>query len=157
MKNKVSTYSFDYKSKRDKNGNTRYSLFYNGKFIAGTNSLGVSHDEEPSNIVNELILYSQSVGTKLQKSKLSRCRDKTLSDAIGGLFELSSKDLDSIYSMLNARSSRIMSVLQYGIKSVKLGGLAERVYFCRHTGQWSYCAGQDYPYELATIRRELNR
>lgn len=72
MKNKITKNGFDYKCKYDTNGNKRYSLYNDGKFISGTNGLNLTNKED-GDIVNALIVYTINNGTKLQKEKLSRC------------------------------------------------------------------------------------
>ena len=159
----------------DSNGNTRLTLYHNGRAIAGSNGVDSwqptgsvmvfcgSNYSSDSDTVNVLLHYFTKYGNKAQKDRLSHTGDKTLGDAITGEFELSAKDIGQIVAVIGGRDkarARVSSLLTYGLHTlltVCKGApwWAERLYFCRHAGRWSYCAGQDYTREVSGIRREI--
>lgn len=160
---------FGHKRAIDTNGNTRLTLYHNGRAIAGSNALAhlTGYVVADSNTVNSLLVHFTKHGNKAQKERLSRAGDKTLGDAIAGEFELSEKDIAQLVGVIGgqdkrARKSRarVSSLLTYGLHTLLTAckgspWWAERLYFCRHSGRWSYCAGQDYTSEVAGIRKEI--
>jgi hypothetical protein len=152
---------YGHKRAIDTNGNTRLTLYHNGRAIAGSN--GVDFNSSDSETVNSLLHYFTKHGNKAQKDRLSHAGDKTLGDAITGEFELSEKDIAQLVGVIGGRDkarARVSSLLTYGLHTlltVCKGSpwWAERLYFCRHSGRWSYCAGQDYTSEVAGIRKEI--
>tara|TARA_R100001198_G_C5147507_1_gene158481 strand:+ start:212 stop:712 length:501 start_codon:yes stop_codon:yes gene_type:complete len=151
---------YGHKRAIDSNGNTRLTLYYNGRAIAGSNGIGWHEPTaSDSETVNRLLHYFTNYGNKAQKERLSRAGEKTLDDAITGDFELSEKDISQLVYIIGGRDktrARVRSVLTYDCTRFKgAPWWAERLYFCRYSGRWSYCAGQDYTSELAVIRKEI--
>jgi hypothetical protein len=70
-------------------------------------------------------------------------------------YSLTENDIDQICTLLGGRyatQSRIATKLNY-LSSLPSFWAFDRIHFCKHSKRWAYCAGQDYPSELSTIRR----
>lgn len=70
---------------------------------------------------------------------------------------LSERDVEEIVELLtyrcrDATKSKIRSILAYG--PIPDRWFCERICYSSTRG-WSYCAGQDYPSEIARIRKEI--
>lgn len=113
---------------------------------------------------NEIFNFINDHGTKRQREIIG-CNDNlTLADFINGytykgnkLFkELSPGDIDQLVEIIGGRKKdRIKSVLNYHLKSSNFWGVENRFMFDVSLNRWSYCAGQDYIYEMAQVRKEL--
>ena len=51
--------------------------------------------------------------------------------------------------------ARLVSILTYSFSSLPNRWYWERFFICEHTNKVSYCAGQDYGYEIASIRTSI--
>lgn len=66
--------------------------------------------------------------------------------------------LDDLVETLGGQSktkAKIARVLEYHLKSIEDCGILERITYDNVKNEWSYCAGQDYPSELAYIRKHI--
>jgi len=70
--------------------------------------------------------------------------------------ELTDNDRNEIAQMLGGRHSTRAAVKRgLNYLSHLPSWMKERIYFCKHTNSWRYCAGQDYTAETALIRRKI--
>jgi hypothetical protein len=67
-------------------------------------------------------------------------------------------NVESLVDLLTGRSKKrqlLTSVLNGDVSGLNSLGIYERLTL--ENGNWSYCAGQDYPSELAFIRNQLTK
>lgn len=113
----------------------------------------------------EVFNFISEYGTKRQKQLLQVESGFSLLDIVNGekrdkhynvtpfWRELTEPDIDQIVKMIggqNKTKQRVKSCLTYDLRSFPHWFL-ERVNFNRE--RWEYCAGQDYNFEMADIRR----
>jgi len=70
-------------------------------------------------------------------------------------YQLTDNDIEQICGVLGGRrrtQNKIASCLR-SLSTLPSKWFFDRIHFCRHSKRWAYCAGQDYPAELATIRQ----
>jgi hypothetical protein len=114
---------------------------------------------------NEVFEYINLHGTKRQKSLIGAGVDLTLEDFMqertghSVLFKgLTESDLDQIVEIIGGHGytkGRIRSVLDYHLKESNFWGVASRFMYDHKADRWSYCAGQDYTYEMKAVRKSL--
>lgn len=73
-------------------------------------------------------------------------------------YQLTDKDIEQIVNVLGGwekTRNTIANKLRY-LKELPSFWALDRIVYCKHSNRWSYIAGQDYPAELATIRKWFN-
>lgn len=102
---------------------------------------------------NELIeLAEQGKEVSLQNIKSGRIYRDGWQDWD---YSLTDSDIIQISELLGGREKTqniVANKLRF-LSSLPSHWGFERIHFCKHTKRWAYCAGQDYPAELATIRK----
>ena len=114
---------------------------------------------------SEVFNFIAKYGTKVQKELLQTGSNFTLRDIVNGekrglhynvypfWRELSDSDIEAIVKLVGGQAKsrkRVFSCLKYDLSTFPHWWL-ERIEF--ENGRWSYCAGQDYVYEMASIRK----
>ena len=104
----------------------------------------------------------------VQEVLLLTNRDVTLSQVNSGRIftdnwedckiSLSNEDINSIADLLGGweRTKNAVKRALRNVGNMRSKWYFERISFCKHTNRWTYCAGQDYPAELAQIRKDLS-
>lgn len=70
-------------------------------------------------------------------------------------YQLTDEDIIQIVEVLGGwekTQNRIAGKLRR-LSTLPSNWCFDRIHFCKHSKRWAYCAGQDYPAELATIRK----
>lgn len=166
------------KISRDTNGNKTVKITNNdlktwrnpdvkGFSIQTNGNLPLTHSEGVTfTTENEIFNYINDHGTKRQQTIIGCNDDLTLQDFIKGhtyngnkLFKsLSITDIEQLVEIIGGRKKdRVKSVLMYHLKSSNFRGVESRFKFNVKLNRWSYCAGQDYIYEMAQVRKNLLR
>jgi hypothetical protein len=102
---------------------------------------------------NELLnLANLGYDVTLQNIKSGRIRIDNWQDWD---YQLTDKDIEQICSVLGGweRTKNIIANRLRSLKTLPSNWCFDRIHYCRHSKRWAYCAGQDYPSELATIRK----
>jgi hypothetical protein len=70
-------------------------------------------------------------------------------------YQLSNEEINQIAEMLGGfhRTRAIVRRRLASLSTLPGQWFFDRIVWCKHTNKWSYVAGQDYPAELATIRK----
>lgn len=90
---------------------------------------------------------------------LSNIKSKRIRDINTGWqdfdYTLTDSDISAISELLGGwqRTQNIVANKLRCLSSLPSNWCFERIYFCKHSKCWRYCAGQDYPAELAIIRK----
>ena len=84
---------------------------------------------------------------------------ETLDEAVRGLYELTSFDVEQLMELLtqrcNPRTKYAVRLALENIQEQRTYGIYERVVKEPKTGRWQYVAGQSYPEEIRTVRSLL--
>ena len=122
-----------------------------------THRHGIHYDTKP-----ELFQFIDKHGTERQREALSCDTETHISEIIDGTYYGSHKpvfraitetDLDGLVDLLGGRKkAHLRNALKYNIESMPY---ANRLSYLPSQKRWTYCAGQDYPAELARIRKEI--
>jgi hypothetical protein len=113
---------------------------------------------------NEIFDFINKFGTKRQQTIIGCKQDLTLDDFINGytyqgniLFKsLSDSDIEQIVDIIGGRNKgRLTSILDYHLKSSDFWGVASRFMYDFKNDRWSYCTGQDYIFEMKSVRKAL--
>ena len=117
----------------------------------------------------EVFNYVSEYGTKKQKQDLQVDQDFTLRNMIDQRLnnkpfykvELSDQDIDQLMNIFGKgcqshTKKRLRIIFQrVEIESFSSTWFFERINYSVESDRWSYCAGQDYSYEISDIRKEL--
>lgn len=104
---------------------------------------------------NELLeLAEKGYDVTLQNIKSGRIRDIE-NGWKDWDYQLTEKDIVSISELLGGweRTQNIVANRLRSLSTIPSNWSFDRIHFCRHSKRWAYCAGQDYPAELAMIRK----
>lgn len=104
---------------------------------------------------NELLqLAEKGYDVTLQNIKSQRIRDIE-SGWKDWSYQLTDEDIACIADLLGGweRTRNIVANRLRSLSSIPSNWAFDRIHFCKHSKRWAYCAGQDYPAELATIRK----
>lgn len=153
---------------RDQNGNKTATLRNEntGALIArgiqtNGNAPTAHANGDKRQAVAELATYIYKHGNDTQRQRLEDAGFRvTLLAATYGEFILDEEDARQISELLGGHHKtrdRIFSVIYYSAQQLAPCGIFERVHHCKYSNRWSYCAGQDYTAELATIRDILKK
>ena len=106
--------------------------------------------------IYELCEYVYRYGTDTQRKKLSEAGyHVNLESVMRDQYQLSENELQEIVTLIGGRGKtpgRVESLLRYGGIPVWPSWIRERIMHEPGRG-WTYCAGQDYLAEMATIRK----
>jgi hypothetical protein len=103
---------------------------------------------------NELLdLASKGYDVTLQNIKSKRIRDIEHGWKDWN-YELTDTDINQISTLLGGqyRTQNIVANKLRYLNELPSNWCFDRIHFCKHSKRWAYCAGQDYPSELNTIR-----
>ncbi len=102
---------------------------------------------------NELLeLVESGKDITLQNIKSGRIYDNGWKDWD---YQLNEMDVIGIATLLGGweKTQNLVANKLRSLSTLPSHWAFDRIHFCKHSKRWAYTAGQDYPSELATIRK----